>query len=190
MQCKAVNQEIPVLLFCLNTTELYDNIAEILWPSSKVSYGATPFLRWETFTLDGYQHQFWVWVGLNMASLMILWLSSIWSKMLQVPGLISQNGDISSYDVSSPKKSWFQISVKLVTLFGYKKRLRILQLSIPYCVNLIMVTITGHIFINIFQTVNFSAVKLTRSNEKSMSFLLIPKSHEVQKNLNYRTGLL
>ncbi len=36
-----------------------------------------------------------------------------------------------------------------------KKRLRILPLPIPCCVSLIMVTITSHIFINIFQTVHF-----------------------------------
>ncbi len=42
-----------------------------------------------------------------------------------------------------------------------------------------MVTITSHIFINIFQTVHFSAVKLDRSNEKNMNFLLIPKSPKV-----------
>ncbi len=39
-----------------------------------------------------------------------------------------------------------------------------------------MVTITSYIFINIIQTVHFSAVKFTRGNEKNMSFLLIPKS--------------
>ncbi len=96
-----------------------------------------------------------------------------------MPDPISQNGDIYSIDGSSPKKSWFQISVKWVKPFGHKKRLRILQLPIPYCVSLIMVTITSKIFINIFQTVYFSAVKFTRSNEKNMSFLLIPKSPKV-----------
>ncbi len=44
-----------------------------------------------------------------------------------------------------------------------------------------MVTITSHIFINIFQTVHFSAVKFPRSNEKNMSFLLIPKSPKVRE---------
>ncbi len=42
-----------------------------------------------------------------------------------------------------------------------------------------MVTITSHIFINIFQMVHFSAVKFDRGNEKNMSFLLIPKSPKV-----------
>ncbi len=42
-----------------------------------------------------------------------------------------------------------------------------------------MVTITSNIFINIFQTVHFSAIKFTRGNEKNMSCLLIPKSLKV-----------
>ncbi len=41
--------------------------------------------------------------------------------------------------------------------------------------------LTSHIFINIFHTVHFSAVKFTRGNEKKMSFLLIPKSPKVWK---------
>ncbi len=96
-----------------------------------------------------------------------------------MPGPISQNGNFYSNDTSSPKISWFQISFKSVNPFGHKKRLRILPLPIPYCVSLIMVTITSHIFINIFQAVHFSAVKFTRGNEKTMSFLLMPKSPNV-----------
>ncbi len=102
-----------------------------------------------------------------------------WFLILKMPGPISQNGNFYSNDASSPKVSWFQISFKSVEPFGHKKRLRILQLTIPYCVSLIMVTITSNIFINTFQTVYFSAVKFTRSNEKNMSFLLIPKSPKV-----------
>ncbi len=98
---------------------------------------------------------------------------------LKMPSPISQNGNLYSNDASSPKISWFQISFKSVKLLGHKKRLRILLLRIPYCVSLIMVTITSHIFINIFQTVHFSAVKFTKGNEKNMSFLLIPKSLKV-----------
>ena len=109
-------------------------------------------------------------------------------QKLKVPGPISQNGDIYSNDALSPKKSWFQISVKAVKPFGCKKRLCILQLQILcYCIShtctvwLVMVTITSHIFINIMQTVHFSAVKFTKDNEKIMSFLLIPKSLKVWK---------
>ncbi len=98
---------------------------------------------------------------------------------LKVPGPISQNGNFYSNDASSPKISWFQISFKSVQPFGHKKRLSILQWPILYCVSLIMVTITSHIFVNIFQTVHFSAVKFTRGNEKNMSFLLISKSPKV-----------
>ncbi len=88
---------------------------------------------------------------------------------IHVPGPIFQNGDIYSNDASPPKKSCFQISVKTVKRF-------ILQLPIPYCVRLIMVTITSHIFINIFQTVHLRAIKFATGNEKNTSFLLIPKS--------------
>ncbi len=42
-----------------------------------------------------------------------------------------------------------------------------------------MVTITSHVFVNIFQMVDFSAVKFTKGYEKNMSFLLIPKSPKV-----------
>ena len=49
---------------------------------------------------------------------------------------ISQNGDFYSNDASSPKKSWFQILVKLVQTFGYKKRLCTMQLPIPNFVSL------------------------------------------------------
>ncbi len=96
-----------------------------------------------------------------------------------MPGPISQNENLYSNDASSSKTSWLQISFKSVKLFGHKKRLRILQLPIPCCVSLIMVTITSHIFTNIFRAVHFSAVKFTRYNEKNRSFLLIPKSPKV-----------
>ena len=53
-----------------------------------------------------------------------------------------------------------------------------------------MVTITGvrHIFINIFQMEQFSAVKFAMSYEKNMSFLVIAKSPEVWKEV-YKIGL-
>ncbi len=62
-------------------------------------------------------------------------LNNVASK---VPGPISQNGNFSSNDVSSPKVSWFQILFKLVKPFGHKKRFFFffLQLPIPYCVSL------------------------------------------------------
>ena len=45
----------------------------------------------------------------------------------------------------------FKILVKTVKLFGFMKQF-CMQLPISYCVILIMVTITRHIFINIFQS--------------------------------------
>ena len=51
-------------------------------------------------------------------------------------------------------------------------------LFISYCVNL-MVTIISHVFINIFQTEQFTTVKFAMGYEKIMSFLLIPKSPKV-----------
>ncbi len=42
------------------------------------------------------------------------------------------------------------------------------QLSLlSYCASVIVVTITSHIFINIFQTVHFAAVKFTKGNEEN-----------------------
>ncbi len=48
-------------------------------------------------------------------------------------------------------------------------------------VSLIMVTITSHVFVNIFETVDCSAVKFHQGYEKNMSFFLIPKSLKVSK---------
>ena len=59
-------------------------------------------------------------------------------KQLKVSGPISQNGKFYSNDsdTSSPKIACIQISFISVKPFGHKKRLRILQLPIPYCVSL------------------------------------------------------
>ena len=84
-----------------------------------------------------------------------------------------------SNNESLPKKSCFQISIKLVKLFGCMKREHVLQLSMPCCVSWIIVTITSHIFSTILQTVFFSPVKFTRSKDKKISFLLMPKSQNV-----------
>ena len=63
-----------------------------------------------------------------------------------------------SFEESSLQRYKFQISVELVKPFGCTKQFCVLQLPISHCVNLIMVTITRHIFINTFQTEFFSAV--------------------------------
>ena len=57
----------------------------------------------------------------------------------------------------------------------------ILQLPISYCVSLIIVTITRHVFINIFQTEHFLAVKFSVGYDKNMSFLVITESPKVWK---------
>ena len=79
----------------------------------------------------------------------------------------------------------------MVKPFGCMKQFCILQLPIPYCVSLIMVTITRHLYINIFQTEHFSVVKFDMCYEKNMSFLVIPKSPKVWKNVEKNwTGLV
>ncbi len=52
---------------------------------------------------------------------------------------------------------------------------------IPYCVNLIMVTITSHIFINISQTVHFSAVKFTRVMRNIWAFFWYQNLRKFEK---------
>ncbi len=66
----------------------------------------------------------------------------LYPSYLKMPGPISQNDFFYSNDASSPRISWFQISLKSVKPFGHKKRLCILRLPTPYCVSLIMVTIS------------------------------------------------
>ena len=57
-------------------------------------------------------------------------------------------------------------------------------LYIPVAYSLIMVTITRHVFINIFQTEHFSAaVKYAMGYEKNMRFLVIVKSPKVWKKV-------
>ena len=46
-----------------------------------------------------------------------------------------------------------------------------------------MVTITRHIFINIFQIEHFSAVKIAMGYEKNMHFFVIAKSPKVWKEV-------
>ena len=71
--------------------------------------------------------------------------------------------------------------LETVKLFGCTKQIWILQLPISYCISSLMVTITRHIFINIFQMEHFSAVKFAMGYEKNMSFLVIPISPKVWK---------
>ena len=93
-----------------------------------------------------------------------------------------------SFEESSLQRCKFQISVEMVKL--YTKQVCILQFPISYCVSLIMVTITRHNFVNIFQMKHFSAVKFAVGYEKNMNFLVIAKSSKVKKSSwNSRTEL-
>ena len=55
----------------------------------------------------------------------------------------------------------------------------ILCIAVSYCVSLIIVTLTTHIFIHIFQMEHFLAVKFAIGYEKNISFLVMPKSPKV-----------
>ena len=46
-----------------------------------------------------------------------IWHLVLVGRTLKVPGPISQNGNLYSNDASSPKKSWYQMSVKLIEPF-------------------------------------------------------------------------
>ena len=70
-----------------------------------------------------------------------------------------------SFEESSLQRCKFQISVETVKLFGFTKQFCILQLPISYRVSLLMVTMTRYVFINIFQTEHFSAVKFAMGYE-------------------------
>ncbi len=76
----------------------------------------------------------------------LIWKCDKMCTCLKVHGLISQNGVFYSNDVLSTKKSWFQISIKSIEPFGHMKRLRTVQLPVPYCVSLIIATIISQIF--------------------------------------------
>ena len=65
-----------------------------------------------------------------------------------------------------------------------------MQFHTLYCVSLIMVTITRHVFINIFQTEHFSSVKFAMGYEKNiMSFLVIAKCLNFEEKKVEKIGL-
>ena len=63
----------------------------------------------------------------------------------------------------------------------YEAILYIAVAYMSFCISLIMVTITRHFFINIFQMeqLQFSTVKFAMGYEKNMNFLVIAKYPEV-----------
>ena len=56
-----------------------------------------------------------------------------------------------------------------------------MQLPILYCVSLIMVTITNHIFINIVKMEYFLSVIFAMGYEKNVSFLVLPNLQKLKK---------
>ena len=89
-----------------------------------------------------------------------------------------------SFEESPLQRCKFKILVETVKPFGYMKLICILQLPISYCVSLVMVTITRHIFINIFQMEHFFNSEICHGvTRKKMSFLVISKSPKVWKKV-------
>ena len=84
-----------------------------------------------------------------------------------------------SFEESSHQRCKFKISVDGQAILIYQANLYIAVVYILLCISIIMVTITRHIFINIFRREHFSAVKLAKSYEKNMSYLTISKSQNV-----------
>ena len=110
--------------------------------------------------------------------------STFWQAVaLKVHNLFFKILFSASFEESSLQRCKLKISVEMVKPFWFTKQFCILQLSISYCVSLIMVTITRHIFLNIFQTEHFSSVKFAMGYEKNMSFPVIPKSPKVWKKV-------
>ena len=89
-----------------------------------------------------------------------------------------------SFEESSLQSFKFIIWVETVKPFGWRKQFCDLQLPIhvPYCVSSIMVTIIWHIFINIFQTKNISAIKYDTGYEKNIwAFLWLQNLQKFDK---------
>ena len=86
-----------------------------------------------------------------------------------------------TFEEKSLSRYKFEISVQTVKPFGCTKQVCICSCVsyISYCVSLIMVTITRHVFMIFFQTEHLLAMKFDMGNEKNMSFLVTPKSTKV-----------
>ena len=95
-----------------------------------------------------------------------------------------------SFEESSLQRCKFK--VEPVKPFGCTKHLYITVVPLFYCVSLVTVTITRHIFIIIFQMECFSPVKFAIGYEKNMSFLVNTKISKSLKKVKKkdRTGLL
>ena len=81
--------------------------------------------------------------------------------------LFSKFSSLISFEESSLQRRKFQIITETIKPFGFTNQFCILQLPISYCVSLIMVTITRHVFTNIFQMEHCSAVEFAMGYEKN-----------------------
>ena len=84
-----------------------------------------------------------------------------------------------SFEESSLQRFIYNIFGETVELVGCTKQFCVLKLPISCCVSLIMVTITRQLFISVFQTEHFSALKFDMGYEKYKSFPVIQKSPNV-----------
>ena len=102
-----------------------------------------------------------------------------------------QNKVSVSFENSSLERWKCKISVKTVKPFGCTKQFCILQLPISYCVSLIMISITRHVFIDIIPNGTLFSWKICHGfwdeNELFFCDTKISKSLKSRKN---RTWLL
>ena len=115
--------------------------------------------------------------------MVILNLKRAWSYFFKIKFSVS-------FEELSLQRCRLKILVEMVILFGCTEQFWVLQLPIFYYVSLIMVTITTHIFINIFQTKQFSVVKFDMGYEDNISFLVIPNLQKFEKGFKNRTVYL
>ena len=78
-----------------------------------------------------------------------------------------------------PKDVNLKVSVETINLIGRTKQFAYCSCLYLTVLAYLWLTITSHIFINIFQREHFWAVKFAIGYEKNMSFLVIPKSSKI-----------
>ena len=88
---------------------------------------------------------------------------------------------------SSLQSYKFKIWVKPVKPFGCTKQFCVFQLPTFYCVSLITVTITRHVFINIFQTEYYFSCKIWHRFWEKYE---LSSDTKISKSWKNRTGLL
>ncbi len=125
--CSYVHIQISARLQSENAFLLHANYFHLLQELKSVSAisNITTFYHWSGLNRNLMFNGSIYYVLIFTHTVFLLCTADLYNLSLKVPGLISQNGDIYSKDTPSPKKSWFQISVKSVKPFGYKKRLNV-----------------------------------------------------------------